>query len=970
MGIKKYKKFFKKAALSLLIFSLSFSFLLSPDLASAAVSPMIGDFLCEKGISYYNQGQFDKALLEFQKALLANPELIVARDFINKIKGTPTTAEKVPQTSLATERQSVVETFIEGFQQKTVIKKDGSVLSSGISADKIKELSTTIVSKRKEKSQTLKYGAPGASQKAVPVPEEILIDVNRKEGGVDTSNIAANVGQLLVLQSNNIVRFLVTNPKILKVTQLNSSKVLLEPLDVGTSFLHLWDDQGIRTFKVNVDPRQLDVNLVELAKERFIAENLPESFKFSYSIEDSTFMTGRGFGDLERKTHTMSYSSSIVGETPFGNFDFAVRGNRTNQGTYNVSSLRMGLTRAHYDQFKDINLRFFDFTPGFLQFGFPTSDLRGVMVDALAFNKRLSYTAFQGALPQGEFTQLSTSSGLVKTKDAYLEGIGLNYKMGRYTNLKTFYAHSYGSELINPVLTNDATGFGIDYGTGRFSIGSAMTYDMLRNISYTANSSFSLSKLNVGLSMTDTNKNFASILGGVPNSGYTSGNLNLTYQAAENVTISSSFSGNRDKVFGNPDRPTRPNYNSNTRVRWIMDSQTNLEFAYTMDDLMGSVSPSVTETKEGTFRKKIYVLKPINTFINYSNRKSKNYKAPSQDFNDNRILAGLNFRVLSEMYFYYNREFNFLYNKFTEEHALPYATEYGLNYYKQIWTSPFYLNWRIYYRDEESTESVLSYLSGEDRVEGEAELTYKPNPDSEIYLKCRIANIWAEKVNVTKHFDLDFNWGLRFVWDTGLRWEPIGSFSGFVFYDANGDGVKQPQEKGIKGVVIKSSDSKKTTTDDRGSYKFSGLKGRKATFEIDLSTIPKGYNPTSSVRRTFDIVHWKTKRVDFGLMTRSEVSGIVFVDKNNNGQYDVSEETVKGVVLILDDKMKIASSLLGEYIFRKLNPGEHVLKLDLTSIPVKYIPKIALQNKIQVSEGAMFVFNVPLVEQKKENPKK
>lgn len=970
MSNKKFKKYFKKTAQVFLVFSLSLSFSFSSDLASAAVSPMVGDFLCEKGISYYNQGQFDKALLEFQKALLANPELAVARDFINKIKGIPMTDLEAFQESHVLERQAVVETFIEGFHQQGAPEETGFVLKPNVSTDSIKDLNAFVVSKRKGRLRDAKPALFGTSQKTVLVPEETLIDVNRQVGGIDASNIATNVGERLILQSNNIIRFLVTNPKILKITQLNPSKILIEPLDVGTSFLHLWDDQGIRTFKVNVDPRQLDVNLVELAKEKFIAENLPESFKFSYSIEDSTFMTGRGFRDLERKTHTMSYGSSIIGETPFGNFDMAVRGNRTNQGTYNVSSLRMGLTRAHYDQFKDINLRFFDFTPGFLQFGFPTSDLRGFMVDALAFNKRLSYTAFQGALPQGEFTQLSSSSGLVKTKDAFLEGIGLNYKMGRYTNLKTFYAHSYGSELINPVLTNDATGFGIDFGTGRFSIGSAMTYDMLRNISYTANSSFNWSKLNVGLSMTDTNKNFASILGGVPNSGYTSGNLNLTYLAAENVTISSSFSGNRDKVFGNPDRPTRPNYNSNTRVRWIMDSQTSLEFAYTMDDLMGSVSPSVTETKEGTFRKKIFVLKPINTFINFSNKKSKNYKAPSQDFNDNRVLAGLNFRVLSELYFYYNREFNFLYNKYTEERALPYATEYGFNYYKQIWTSPFYLNWRIYYRDEENTESILSYLSGEDRMEGEAELTYKPNPDSEIYLKCRIANIWAEKVNVTKHFDLDFNWGLRFVWDTGLRWQPIGSFSGYVFYDANGDGVKQPQEKGIKGVVVKSNDLRKTTTDDKGFYKFSGLKGRKATFEIDLSTIPKGYNPTSSVRRTFDIVHWKTKRVDFGLMTRSEVSGIVFVDKNNNGQYDVSEETVKGVVLILDDKMKIASSILGEYIFRKLDPGDHVLKLDLTSIPVKYIPKIALQNKIHVSEGALFVFNVPLLEQKNENPKK
>ena len=174
-----------------------------------------------------------------------------------------------------------------------------------------------------------------------------------------------------------------------------------------------------------------------------------------------------------------------------------------------------------------------------------------------------------------------------------------------------------------------------------------------------------------------------------------------------------------------------------------------------------------------------------------------------------------------------------------------------------------------------------------------------------------------------------------------------------------------PFDEGGAGVTIKAPDGKTSVTDARGFYKISGIIGKTAAIELDLKTLPKGYSPTTSPKRDVDIVHAKTKRIDFGITARCEVSGLVFYDKNNNGVYDPGEGPIKGVVIILDDKQKMATTLLGEYMFRKLSPGDHTLKLDLKTLPVKFIPKVPVIKKIKVIEGTGFVYNIPLQLQEK-----
>jgi len=936
--------------------------------ARAAVSAQIGDLLCQQGVAYFDRDQYPEALFEFKKALLANPESQVAREYIATIERELMRRQGLLSCTQVS-KKSLVDMYLSGMEQKMapptlentapavfVSETGGAGAPTRVSSSAGQPAITKdVVSpsdpfKKTEGSSTAAQGATAmASGPAV-------LDLTAYE----SPDIELYVDEPVALKGGVINRFLVTHPAILKVTQMARDEVLLEPQEIGNCFLHLWGENNERrSYKVTIGPRRFVEAMAQETREKIYEESLPQSFKFSYSISGDTYLTGRGAGDLHRTSHTMAYTSSVIGETPYGMFDTSVQGNRTNLGQYRVSNVRMGLTDAHFDEFKDIDIRMFDYGPSFTTFGFPVSDLRGVKVDAPMFQKKINYSAFWGAVPKGDFTFLTPDAGLSKTKRAWLEGIGISYDVSRFANFKTFYAHSYGPERNEPVLTSDTAGLQMKYDLGAWDFGTGMVSDMTHN-SYTAETSFTLPRLRVGLNMTDNSKNFASLLGGVPTTGSTSGTLSINYRPTDSLTIYNAFSGTHDKVFNNPDNPGRPNYNSTTRINWVLDMHTELEAGYIMDDQMGSNTPSVTETKELMLRKKFFLIRRLSTYLLYQNRKSKNYTSPAQNFNNNRLLGGINFRLLSDVYFYYNQEVNYLHNTFTKETAYPTAQEFGLNYYHQIYDTPFSTNLRLFYRDEQNTESVLSFLSGEDRLEGEVELRFKPSDGNETFVKLRIDNVWAEREGVGKHFDVDLSWGVRLLWDTGLRWQSVGGFCGFVFYDTNGDGIKQPQEGGVPGAKIVVNGKQIAATDRDGYYRLKGVSGKTATLSLDLSTIPPGYNPTVSAERKVDIVHGVNKRYDFGLATRMEISGLVFYDKNKNGSYDAGEEALKGIVLVLDGTTKTATNLQGTYMFRKFTPGEHVITIDLKSVPVKYIPKVPIRKTVDVREGTTFVFNVPL----------
>ncbi|MEH6616809.1 MAG: hypothetical protein V7699_03125 [Porticoccus sp.] len=80
-------------------------------------------------------------------------------------------------------------------------------------------------------------------------------------------------------------------------------------------------------------------------------------------------------------------------------------------------------------------------------------------------------------------------------------------------------------------------------------------------------------------------------------------------------------------------------------------------------------------------------------------------------------------------------------------------------------------------------------------------------------------------------------------------------------------------------------------------------------------------------------------RVREGIFTRNgTVIGRVFVDLNNNAHFDPSEPGLSDTIIIMEDGSYITTDTYGRYSFRNVTPGQHVLRLDTSSLPSNMTP--------------------------------
>jgi protocatechuate 3,4-dioxygenase beta subunit len=173
------------------------------------------------------------------------------------------------------------------------------------------------------------------------------------------------------------------------------------------------------------------------------------------------------------------------------------------------------------------------------------------------------------------------------------------------------------------------------------------------------------------------------------------------------------------------------------------------------------------------------------------------------------------------------------------------------------------------------------------------------------------------------------------------------SVSGYVYVDANNNGIFDPGEKPIAGAKVALLDaSGKATgatavTDSSGFYQFNNL--MPGTYGIS-ETQPAGYldgldaagtvggkahNPGDLIDGIPLASGQTGLNYDFGELLPASVSGYVYVDANNNGIFDPGEATIAGVkVTLLDAGGKATGATAvtdssGFYQFSNLMPGTY-----------------------------------------------
>jgi len=911
----------------LLVFLLIISFL-SLNLPVYAYT-QIPAYLCEIGIKFFNQGNYAVALHEFNKALMAQPGYPLALEYIEKINQR---TQLQPQTEITPPEKITPQTR----------------------ADAIKEFLDKI-----EKGTPAVPAAAPIPPAEVPLPEGIkgvlppqvlVLDENIKSL---IQPLEIEQGKNLIIAGRNITRFLVTSPEVVTVEKKIPNEILLTGKDFGHTYIHIWDEGGRWTLEFLTMPAKPEG--LTLEEEMRLAEERASTFKLRYSLYWSSYEKGRRIRTLERQSYGYSHWISLNGQTPYGNLD-ANLSVRSLRQTTDLNYINLALTEGSLGPFKDFTLRGFDYTPPFSNLTFSSASLRGVMLESPAFNKKIDYTVFWGREGGGRYGNLSP--GLGKIKDSFLSGIDVDYSPFAKQNYGLTLIHGWGSDRPNDLNPYNYDMYA-DWNLDKLSFRYEIAHDS-ETFAHLFTTNFKLPKLKLTAEIRNTDKDFKTATTWGWRLGELGALLTLSSVPTEKLHIFSRLDVFQDRLYPSLENDNRWNEDLNWNASYAIDSLTSLRLDYTLQNELGRLgefryqSPAIGLNRTLEWFRKIYA------FANFRHQEHKNFSSPSLDYLNEKASFGLRFPLIAELYYYFNKEYNWLDERYYSNHSRPEAMETGVDWSGQFFDSPFYGNARCMYRDEENAASSLSFLSGEDYLEGYAELSYRPNPDKELYCSARIRNVWAENPDVNKRLEADFNAGMRYTWDTGVRWESVGTIDGYVFNDLNADGLRQRDEPPIDGIKVWLGKDKSQLTDILGYYKFTKVKAKKAYVSIDTDTIPSGYILTCPQTQDAMIASGQAVRINFGLASRSEIMGMVFEDVDGDGQLGIKDLPVKGAVLILEDDTRTTTDETGKYFFRKVSVGKHTITLDLNSLPTIYLPKVPIFKEVDLSEGVSYNYNIPL----------
>ncbi len=925
--------------ISFFLYCLFFLIILTPQFVFAY--SQIAEFLCEEGIRGLKNGDFAEAEDQFNRALLAEPGyapaiyyLGLVAELSDRVQCTDKLDYSVCSSAGKLKRQAIIENALNQFSVKEGLAASQSL---GLKPEVLSESSQPDLASGDitRKKTPLKYFL---SDPALSIQQPIEIQE----------------GKSVIISGSHIQRFLVVQPELLYAEKINEHEISVLAKGRGLASVIIWDDSGRTSIEcTGIMPIPEAPTLEETVRKD--VESMG-NFKLRYNLDWYSYYTGRRLEAIERTgSYSWIHNLRLEGATPYGLLDAAIT-ERTLPTTTDMTYVSAGLTNGKLGDFSGFNLRAGDYSPYLSNLAIPGVNLRGVYFYSPAFHNMLDYSIFWGRENGGGYGTLSNTW---KTNHAFISGFSLNFSPWSWQNYKFSLARGWGRDR-QEYLNEYAYDFIGSWNFKKYGYSYEIASDT-KNLAQVFTSRYNGDNLYVNLQLRDIDKEYMSITGAGWSQGELGALLNLNYRPTDKLTFIQRVSIYRDRLYPAEDNPNRFNEDLDSNLTYRLDPLTSLEAGYTLQNDLGKISQSRYQSA-GIGVNRLFSLfgKEVSSYLKYSHQDNQNFSAPTLDYANEKFYAGLRFSVIGALYYYYNRELNWLTERNSSNRVRPNVTETGLDWYDRIGRSPFWGSLRFTWRDEERAGSPLSFLAGEDYIEGYGELSYRPSAGQEIYASARVRNIWKEKPTASSRLEASFNVGMKVLWDTGLRWDAVSTIQGYVFKDYNANGLMERDEPPVFGVRVWLGKNKSQITDELGYFKFVQARGKVAHLTLDTGSLPVGYILTVPVTQDIPIVNAAVTKVYFGITSRSEIRGIVFEDLNQDGQYSVGEKGVSGVAITLDGDKTVVTGVDGNYAYLQATPGEHELAADLNTIPVYYLPLVPLKKKFPLQEGESSVWNIPL----------
>ncbi len=169
-----------------------------------------------------------------------------------------------------------------------------------------------------------------------------------------------------------------------------------------------------------------------------------------------------------------------------------------------------------------------------------------------------------------------------------------------------------------------------------------------------------------------------------------------------------------------------------------------------------------------------------------------------------------------------------------------------------------------------------------------------------------------------------------------------GVLKGRAFLDNNRDGIKQQDEPGIGGAIVRIKGAGRKLalkSDSAGYFTVQNIKQGIHEVSIDARSLPLGYALSEDILSRATVREGFITDIDLPIVQRGQIRGFAFVDSDADGQYRNSESRLEGARLRLvstsdsGEEYEAVSTSFGQYAFDDLPPGDYSLSIVATNSP-------------------------------------
>lgn len=189
-----------------------------------------------------------------------------------------------------------------------------------------------------------------------------------------------------------------------------------------------------------------------------------------------------------------------------------------------------------------------------------------------------------------------------------------------------------------------------------------------------------------------------------------------------------------------------------------------------------------------------------------------------------------------------------------------------------------------------------------------------------------------------------------------------GSVFGRIYQDNNLNGkydaeTDQPQVN----VIVRVDGSRVGQTDENGFYRIANLRAGVRRVNVDLLSVRADLTILDAAERETMLDGRRgAAPIDFRLVRTGRVTGIVWLDKNGDGNFEANELPLTDVRVVLAARDTLSDEF-GAFALGDLPPGEYVVLLDGKTLPGKTQAGTAVPLKVKVFAGAETKIKMPVI---------